>query len=150
MASHRLSAWVQFAILILMLAAFAVMKCYQNKSRIIPAAPKTETRSQPDITNHTSKEGKTNTSIPNNVYEVYQYIKEHKEAPESYVGGRIFNNREKRLPHLDQYNKKIKYQEWDVNPKIKGQNRGAERLITGSDATAYYTTDHYKTFTKIN
>ncbi len=43
----------------------------------------------------------------------------------------------------------ITYQEWDVNRKVSGVNRGAERLITGSDGSAYYTSDHYRTFTKI-
>ncbi|MGO9868230.1 MAG: ribonuclease domain-containing protein [Rhodomicrobium sp.] len=41
------------------------------------------------------------------------------------------------------------YQEWDVNPRVPGVNRGAQRLVTGSDGSAYYTDDHYKTFTQI-
>ena len=32
-----------------------------------------------------------------------------------------------RLPRRDKRGKSIKYQEWDVNPKIQGKNRGAER-----------------------
>jgi guanyl-specific ribonuclease Sa len=36
-----------------------------------------------------------------------------------------------------------------VNPKVEGVNRGTERLITGSDGSAYVTADHYKTFTKV-
>ena len=50
----------------------------------------------------------------------------------------------------DAENKRIRYSEWDVHPKVQGQNRGPERLITGSDHSAYYTRDHYKTFLKIN
>ena len=45
--------------------------------------------------------------------------------------------------------KAISYQEWDVNPKVHNVNRGAERLVTGSDGSAYYTSDHYRTFTKV-
>jgi ribonuclease T1 len=30
-----------------------------------------------------------------------------------------------------------------------GTNRGAERLVTGSDGSAYYTSDHYQTFRRI-
>ena len=49
----------------------------------------------------------------------------------------------------DENGRRIKYREWDVNPLRPGVNRGAERLVTGSDGTAYYTDDHYATFKKI-
>ncbi len=39
----------------------------------------------------------------------------------------------------------IAYREWDVNPTTTGA-QGAERLVTGTDGSAYYTDDHYKTF----
>jgi guanyl-specific ribonuclease Sa len=35
-----------------------------------------------------------------------------------------------------------------VDPYIKGLDRGGERLVTGSDGSAYYTTDHYDTFVR--
>lgn len=38
---------------------------------------------------------------------------------------------------------------WDVNPYVKGFDRGAERLVTGSDGKAYYTSDHYATFVQL-
>lgn len=38
------------------------------------------------------------------------------------------------------------YKEWDINPYKYGQNRGAERIVTGSDGSAWYTPDHYKTW----
>lgn len=87
-----------------------------------------------------------NLNIPPYVFEVYNYIITKGKAPTGYVGGRIFQNREKRLNLYDRTGTKIMYREWDVHPKIKGKNRGAERLVTGSDSTAYYTPDHYKTF----
>lgn len=84
--------------------------------------------------------------IPVYVYEVYDYIKQNGKAPSGYVGGRTFFNREKKLPLIDRDRQKIRYREWDVHPKKEGINRGAERLVTGSDQSAYYTHDHYNSF----
>jgi guanyl-specific ribonuclease Sa len=87
--------------------------------------------------------------VPAKVAKVLKYIDEHKKAPPGYEGGRPFLNLEKRLPRKDKRGRVIKYQEWDVNRKVRGKNRGPERLVTGSDGSAYYTADHYKTFIKI-
>ena len=94
-------------------------------------------------------EQKQNPAIPAKVYEVYNYIKLHHQAPEGYVGGRRFGNFEKKLPQMDSIGRRINYQEWDVNPHLQNKNRGAERIITGSDGRAYYTADHYQSFTEI-
>jgi RHS repeat-associated protein len=59
-----------------------------------------------------------------------------------YKGGSVFKNSQGRLPEIDG----VTYREWDVNPYVKGVNRGAERLVTGSDGSAYFTGDHYDTF----
>ncbi|MEU1985290.1 ribonuclease domain-containing protein [Nocardia sp. NPDC019395] len=64
-------------------------------------------------------------------------------------GGIDFRNREGRLPATDGSGKKIAYQEWDVNPKKAGRSRDAERIVTGSDGSAWYTGDHYDTFTRM-
>ena len=87
--------------------------------------------------------------IPKKVYEVLKYIKENDTAPEGYVGGRKFGNYEKQLPQKGDNGRRINYQEWDVNPKQQGRNRGAERLVTGSDGRAYYTKNHYKSFINV-
>lgn len=87
---------------------------------------------------------KENQEIPVYVIETLSYIRKNKRPQHGFVGGRKFNNREKRLPIFED-GKKIFYQEWDVKRKIKGKNRGPERLIT-SKHTAYYTPDHYNTF----
>jgi ribonuclease T1 len=87
--------------------------------------------------------------IPAKVFKVLSYVKTHGEAMPGYVGGRTFQNRERRLPRSSSSGEKIRYQEWDVNPKRSGQNRGAERLITASDQHAYFTDDHYSTFIQI-
>lgn len=64
-------------------------------------------------------------------------------------GGDTWNNRDGSLARKDASGRAINYQEWDVNPKQPGQTRDAERIITGSDGSAYYTGDHYKTFTRM-
>ncbi|WP_067886085.1 ribonuclease domain-containing protein [Nocardia vaccinii] len=64
-------------------------------------------------------------------------------------GGDQWMNRGGSLPETDSSGKAISYREWDVNPKKRGQTRDAERIITGSDGSAYYTGDHYKTFTRM-
>lgn len=87
-----------------------------------------------------------NDSIPSYVYEVFHYIQLYQKPPIGYVGGRSFQNRERLLPLHTNSRIKILYKEWDVHPKIQGKNRGAERLITGSDSSAYYTKDHYQSF----
>ena len=89
-----------------------------------------------------------NEPIPQKAISVLNYIKTHNKPMQNYVGGRVFSNRERRLPKADD-GKPIQYQEWDINPKIKGQNRGAERIVTGSDGRAWYTKDHYKSFIEI-
>lgn len=87
--------------------------------------------------------------IPNYVLKVLKYVEANGEAPESHVGGRRFKNLENLLPKTNESNQRINYQEWDVNRKIDGKNRGRERLVTGDDKSAYYTNDHYQSFKKI-
>ena len=67
--------------------------------------------------------------------------------PKGYKGGKTYNNSPtdggQKLPSG------VKYKEYDVNPYVKGQNRGVERVVIGSDGSAWYTKDHYQTFTRI-
>lgn len=91
-----------------------------------------------------------NHNIPAHALKVLEYIRKNGEAPPGFVGGREFQNREKRLPQHSADGKRIRYSEWDVNPKVQGKSRGPERLVTGSNHSAYYTADHYKTFLKID
>jgi ribonuclease T1 len=54
-----------------------------------------------------------------------------------------FQNRERGLPPGT-------YREYDVHPRIRGRDRGPERLvIDGASGRAYYTPDHYRTFVQI-
>ncbi len=111
----------------------------QKETKAVRKAEKESTDYQLD------KQGK----VPQKVYEVLKYIKENDSAPEGYVGGRKFGNYEKLLPQKNDNGRRINYQEWDVNPKQQGRNRGAERLVTGSDGRAYYTKNHYKSFINV-
>jgi guanyl-specific ribonuclease Sa len=110
--------------------------------------PLTAHHRPPATAHHTLPSG-----VPAKVATVLHHIDTTHRAPDGYEGGRSFHNEghggEQRLPHKDKEGKAISYQEWDVNPKVHNVNRGAERLVTGSDGSAYYTTDHYRTFTKV-
>lgn len=83
--------------------------------------------------------------VPQKVYDLLQRLEERGGSPlPGYVGGREFQNRERRLP-------RGRYREYDVNPKIRGQSRDAERIVIEQrTGKAYYTGDHYRTFTPLN
>ncbi len=87
--------------------------------------------------------------IPPEALRVLAYLREHREAPPGHVGGRRFGNFEGRLPKVDGRGGRIAYQEWDIFPKVRGRNRGPHRLVTGSDGRAWYTGDHYASFTEL-
>ena len=41
--------------------------------------------------------------------------------------------------------------EYDVDPKVRGKNGGAERIVIDQrTGKAYYTADHYRTFVPMN
>ena len=88
-------------------------------------------------------------ALPTGSAEVLAYIRAHHAAPPGYEGGRRFGNFERILPQADDRGRRIQYQEWDVHPHREHVNRGAERLITGSDGRAWYTSDHYQHFTEM-
>ena len=56
------------------------------------------------------------------------------------IGGDYFDNREGKLPTAYYYEADVDY---------FGDNRGTNRLVYSSGCNIYYTTDHYKTFVKI-
>jgi guanyl-specific ribonuclease Sa len=84
-------------------------------------------------------------SPPLKAHEILQAVqKRHGNPLPGYVGGRIFQNRERRLPFG-------RYREYDVNPRIPGRNRGPERVVIEQrTGKAYYTGDHYVTFIPLN
>ncbi len=84
---------------------------------------------------------------------VVEYILAHDAPQPETVGGREYRNlgleEGETLPRSDRNGRPIRYREWDVNRKVAGRNRGAERIVTGSDGRVYYTSDHYATFQRI-
>lgn len=137
-------------ILTILIVGLLISKFVMHKSEEAPRPPMTTNPSSPKSSISKNQGASSKANIPDYVYEVYHYVIQHGEAPEGYVGGREFKNREKKLPNQDEQLHAIRYQEWDVKPKIKGRNRGAERLITGSNSSAYYTRNHYKTFINLH
>jgi guanyl-specific ribonuclease Sa len=66
-----------------------------------------------------------------------------------YKGGREFLNDGSQGASVLPRGNGVTYREWDVNPKVRGVDRGGERLVTGSDGSAWYTNDHYQSFFRI-
>ena len=52
-----------------------------------------------------------NDEVPDYVFEILTYIRTHDNAPANYVGGKMFYNREKRLPVTDESSRRINYKE---------------------------------------
>jgi guanyl-specific ribonuclease Sa len=84
-------------------------------------------------------------TVPQKVRDLLKAIQDRQGTPlPGYVGGRDFSNRERHLPPG-------RYREYDVNPKIPGRSRDAERIVIEQHTgKAYYTADHYRTFTPLN
>jgi guanyl-specific ribonuclease Sa len=82
--------------------------------------------------------------VPAAAMEVYRHVLATGKAPAGHVGGRTWHNREHSLPPGG------RYREFDVHPRVRGHNRGPERVIV-DDATrrGWYTADHYRTFLPI-
>ena len=89
--------------------------------------------------------GAETSAAPDRVYELLEVLqRRHGEPLSGYVGGMVFQNRERRLP-------RGRYKEYDVNPRVPGRSRNAERIVIEQDTgKAYYTNDHYRTFVPLN
>lgn len=92
----------------------------------------------------------------NKLKKLKKWVKKNngKQIPGTKKGGVKFDNDGRGngqvLPQKDANGKPITYKEYDINPAPSaGQTRGKERMVIGSDGKAYYTNDHYKTFTEI-
>ena len=85
-------------------------------------------------------------AAPDKAYALLEALQRRNgETLPGYVGGKVFQNRERRLP-------RGRYKEYDVNRRrIPGRSRDAERLVIEQDTgKAYYTKDHYRTFLPLN
>jgi len=87
-------------------------------------------------------------TVLNKVINIVNQIKANNASlPKGYKGGRKYRNEPKeghqKLPECNNY------KEYDVNPHIKGVDRGSERIIIGDDGSVWYTNNHYSTFIQI-
>jgi guanyl-specific ribonuclease Sa/uncharacterized protein YukE len=77
----------------------------------------------------------------------------HAPQGDGRKGGGSFDNDgrdgSEALPRQDADGNPITYREWDVKDPDPIAGRGGERLVTGSDNSAYYTRDHYSHFVRI-
>lgn len=80
-------------------------------------------------------------TAPKKAYDLLSLLQERQGRPlPGYIGGWEFRNRERRLPQGH-------YREYDVNPKVRGRPRDAERIVIEyQTGKAFYTGDHYRTF----
>jgi guanyl-specific ribonuclease Sa len=82
--------------------------------------------------------------IPQKALDTLKHVKQTGTAPAGQVGGRTFGNHEGHLPAGGTY------KEYDVDPRIAGVARNAERIVVDvNSGRAWYTSDHYRTFTEI-
>ena len=89
-------------------------------------------------------------TIPSAAWDVLKHISTHNGAPPTgYKGGKIFLNDGRDggqvLP-----DRGMPYRKYDIYPKgaLSG-GRGKERIVCGSDGSAWYTNDHYFSFTEM-
>jgi|SRR5215467_3618021 len=134
----RLPGWaaVRRTTLAILLAAVSVLTLLHAAAPVAvgqgPSAEST-TRAARDV------------EVPEKAREVLAEIQKRNGEPlPGYVGGRVFGNREGRLPRGE-------YREYDVNPKRPGKNRGTERIVIEQrTGKAYYSRNHYETFAPMN
>lgn len=128
-----LLACIFLGLIVLAAAALDATAGTLGPEHILP--PQQEDRSQPS----------QDSGVPQKARDLLKILQDRQGAPlPGYVGGRDFKNHERQLPPG-------RYREYDVNPKLPGQSRDAERIVIEQrTGKAYYTGDHYRTFTALN
>jgi RHS repeat-associated protein len=96
-----------------------------------------------------------NSEVPEEAFDVLNEITRTGGAPpQGYVGGRGFLNDGRDggqiLPQTTQGGDPILYREYDIRPLTRRSERGLDRIVTGSDGSAYFTNDHYTSFIRIH
>ena len=122
---------------------------WYNSSKGSPIIDSISTENKPSVSDSIKSPEKEVNNVPSKVYDILKYVETFHEPKQGYKGGRIFHNYEELLPKRRPNGNPIHYREWDVNPDNGILKRGAERLVTGDNKTAWYTNDHYKSFIKI-
>ncbi len=135
--------WVGLSLLITLLCTFSLASFVSNAAADLGDGPPNVN----SILNSPSQIERPGSlaSSPRKAYDLLKQLEERGGIPlPGYVGGRDFQNRERRLP-------RGYYREYDVNPKIQGRRRDAERIVIEQrTGKAYYTGDHYRTFVPLN
>jgi len=124
-----------YRIVLLLVAALLGLYGYYHPA---PQTSSTPSQSQWDHAGSPAGDGRVD-SVPQKALQVLETVRRTGLPPEGYVGGRVFQNREHRLPADGEY------REFDVDPHMGGRN--AERIIVEwQTKKAWYTGDHYRTF----
>jgi RHS repeat-associated protein len=76
----------------------------------------------------------------------------NQKIPGTAKGGKKYTNDGRDgsvvLPKKDSKGNPVTYSEYDINPAPQhGRDRGSERMVIGSDGSAWYTKDHYQSAT---
>jgi len=79
--------------------------------------------------------------VPQRVSEVYDHILTTGTRYPGTERNKPYRNRSGTLPDG------VVYREWDVNPAGPA-GRDAQRIVTGDDGSAYYSSDHYESFVR--
>jgi ribonuclease T1 len=88
--------------------------------------------------------GGTQDPVPQKAHDVCEHVQKTGGPPKDYEGGWTFENREGKLPQGGDY------REFDIDPKIPGTGRNAERIVLDmNNGRAWYTPNHYNTFVEI-
>ena len=85
------------------------------------------------------------TFIPQEAYDTLNYVDQNGRPPQGYKGGKVFQNDGRGGGQVLPGNNTT-YKEYDIHPKVPGVPRNAQRIVIGSDGSAWYTADHYTTF----
>ena len=138
---------IMLAASLLLLASSAGVELVEDNSDSWESDSEAANESTEDVT-----EGDSETKIPQKARDALEKIDKDPDAYlEDYNGNYPFKdqpNKAKRETKIPNPNV-ASYKEWDINPYKYGQNRGTERVVTGSDGSAWYTPDHYKTWYQI-
>ncbi|MEK4137489.1 RHS repeat-associated core domain-containing protein [Kurthia sp. FSL E2-0154] len=115
--------------------------------RLVPTAGKWVVKNGKKVWRTGSKvlrKTKTTFVVPKEAKSILRYVQKNGHTKNGYKGGKTFKNDDGILP------KNTTYKEYDIFKKVKGKNRGKERIVIGANGKAYYTNNHYKSFRTMN
>lgn len=144
--SRRVMNWLSvLATCCVLWAVSSVTSPIERRAHAVEQTAAESETSAPDLTERRRPQTAIERAAPDKAYALLERLKQRNGEPlPGYVGGKAFQNRERRLP-------RGRYKEYDVNPKITGRSRDAERLVIEQDTgKAYYSDDHYRTFLQLN